>query len=401
MFNIKFRNRTVEKFLIILLLSILILEGLGLPSSHLYSQFAFISLIPLLIILALCESKKAFSGKLLILFCILFIQIAFSALFSLNQAQSIRYLVYYLFLFLLFLYTINNREIVIRFFTPAILTLGVLFSIYSLIIKYLASYGIDFAIPVSGYQLIYPSFASHNHLGDFLVLSLLLSIFHLIKTKNMKYMVLALFYLPFILLSFSRSAYLSLIVTLTLMILYFLKKKIIGWPVLAILILPVIICTIFFFSVIKDLNGITPARDLNQFMYENLGLKNKYLYASRPEYLRQAFLSSIERPVFGVGPGNFIYASIKHTNNPRIWSFSSHNIFLDILVENGILALIVFALIILLIFKTSNANNPFFYLFVAMVVNFQTDYAFTIFSYLALFFMIMALTYQSPNDNNK
>lgn len=51
-------------------------------------------------------------------------------------------------------------------------------------------------IPFDGYQLVFSRFGSHNHLGDFLVLPMLISLYFLFKKGQKKYL------LPLVLFSF-------------------------------------------------------------------------------------------------------------------------------------------------------------------------------------------------------
>ena len=117
-------------------------------------------------------------------------------------------------------------------------------------------------------------------------------------------------------------------------------------------------------------------------------LRHKSLLGGRPQILTQGLSYILERPLLGAGPGNFIYASQKLRNGS--YTETAHNIFVDILVENGIPAGVVFLLIIIEFFRRSDKKLPFF-LALGLLVNFQTDYTYRIYSLFLLFFIILGL----------
>ncbi|MBM4177707.1 O-antigen ligase family protein, partial [Candidatus Gribaldobacteria bacterium] len=115
----------------------------------------------------------------------------------------------------------------------------------------------------------------------------------------------------------------------------------------------------------------------------------------RDQYIFQVASAFKEKPFFGVGLSNFTYASKKYASTTFYRSSSAHNLFLDILVENGIFSLAVFLLIILFIIIASLKNiNGLFFVFIAMLINFQTDYTHTIYSFFLLFFIIGGVIWQ-------
>src|SRR5262249_42479390 len=79
--------------------------------------------------------------------------------------------------------------------------------------------------PKNGYQMVFSPFGSHNHLGDFLVLSLILSCFLMVKKNYQTSLVLILIIAPFYLFSFSRSAYTALSASLVIMLIRFVMDK--------------------------------------------------------------------------------------------------------------------------------------------------------------------------------
>jgi tetratricopeptide (TPR) repeat protein len=136
----------------------------------------------------------------------------------------------------------------------------------------------------------------------------------------------------------------------------------------------------------------------------------KTFFAYRNFYATEGLFSLASKPLFGVGPGNFGYASDQYTKDPTLHSDTGHNLFVDVFVENGMLAGIVFLTLFLLILsnikvklqkadiKYLNTNNVLYvFLFLAMLLNFQTDYTYLIHSFFLLFFVLLGLTYDEED----
>lgn len=387
-------------FVLLVILSLIFIpEGLGLPYGRELSFILILTVPPSLLLYdRIIKDRKIFFPKQIsMLFALFFVFSIISSLFSLNRALSLTYLVFYFSLFLTFIYVVNHKEEFSKAIKLVILGLAILFILYSFLIQLFIDKDWFFLIPDSGFQFVYSKFGSHNHLGDFLVLSLILAFYYLIKSKRKIYYVFLTFFLPFFLLSFSRSAYISLSITLLLLYLYFLRNKtlrLLSW--LSALIVSFSLVSLTFSLITVREAKLTPLlKEANQVLTENFNLRDKYFRAKRVEYLNQAISSFIEKPLFGVGPGNFAMASKKYTNIKQ-WTFSSHNLFLDVLVENGFFAFVIFFLIILRIFTKVKKLNASFVLFIAMLINFQGDYIHAIYSFFFLFFILMGLVYTNP-----
>ena len=271
--------------------------------------------------------------------------------------------------------------------------LSVIFCSYSLLLLNLPE-GLGFPMPDNGYQFVFSKFGSHNHLGDFLMLPLIISIYYLIKTNKKIYLLSLSFFTPFFILSYSRSAYLSLILTLVVMIFFLTNKFKISKITILLSFILILLASSFFFITVKEARKISIVKEANHFLFENLNLRWKNYDGQRLEYLNQAVSSIKEKPLFGLGPGNFIYAS-KEYGSKRAITHSSHNIFLDILTENGILAGVIFLTIIFLcLYLALRHQNLFSFLFIAQIINFQTDYTFTIYSFFLLFFVLVSVLYK-------
>lgn len=272
---------------------------------------------------------------------------------------------------------------------PGILVvLGLFLCGYSFFLNILLPGGL---IPFDGYQLVFSRFGSHNHLGDFLVLPMLISLYYLFKKRELKYLPVLLLFFLFFIFSYSRSAYLSFSLTASIFLLRWfltggnkLKKAV---PV-AFASLGIILVLLFSVITVFESGYVTFLNPLHQELVNRYGLRFKHFGANRPEYIKTAIKSIEEKPFFGVGPGNFRYASIKYSSIPNYTTHSSHNIFLDVLTEYGFFIFLLFAgFTVFTVWKLMQAPSLYSYLYLALIINFQTDYTFRIFV-LALLFCI-------------
>lgn len=381
-----------------LLLCIFIPEGLGLPYGHELS-FILILIIPAVLFFTTTKSGETtlLPKKLSILFSFFLVISFLSVIFSVNIYKSVEYLALYVSCGLFFIYAYNQKEIISKFTPLLIIILALIFSIYSILLSFfkIAS------ITDTGLQFVFAKYGSHNHLGDFLILALITLFYFLLNKKNKLITLLSiLLFLPFFIFSYSRSAYLDLgIIACILFVNIFFKKaqsnfKTVSMALLGILIL---ILGFFFFTTTKDFNSTLINRTRN-ILVQNHQLSNKYFFGERQNYISEALSAIIEKPLFGVGPGNFVYASLKYATPDTITSYT-HNIFLNIFAENGIIAGILFLLIIIVVFSSLKLNLITL-LSLALLLNFQTDYTYGIFSLLIFFFVLLGISYKENEEIN-
>ncbi len=365
----------------------LILEGLGLKFSRDIS-FYILAFLPFFLFIFGTKGRIVVPRNFTILSFAFLLILTLSFAFSLNLDQSFKFLLLYVSSFLIFIYIFNNKRRINKFLLPLIFTAAILFSLYSLLL---------FFIPETGYQFVFSSFSSHNHLGDFLILPLLSSLyFFMTGEKQVLFFLTSLLFIPYFIFSFSRSSYLAFAATAILMFLWLSKTRQIKSHFLSFLFLFFIssIAVLFVFITVKDVGTNTLAERAGRVLRDRHELKDKYFLAYRNKFFKEAALSIRERPLLGVGPGNFSYASAKYTELPSLWTESAHNIFLEVFVENGVFAGIVFMALIVLILKRLRKNLLFF-LALSLLLNFQTDYTYRIYSFLALFVVILGLNYEA------
>lgn len=382
-----------QKF-ILLLGMLIILEGLGLPNGRNLAFCLILSTPIFLFSESLLKKRPILIPKKLGFLFLIFLLVTFiSVITSQNVQRSFEYFIFYVASVLIFIYTYNSRENLKNSFVWLILGLSIIFCFYSLLISLLPK-----LIPGDRFfQLVYQGFG-HNHLGDFLLLSLTILLYYFVKRNliSVKGIILFLFFTPFFILSFSRSAYLDLAIISAILTYHstvnFGKKHAVRIGLL--LILLVVIGSFFVFTAA---NIKTPfVKSTNEILRSELNLKSKTFSGKRELYVAQSFLSISDKPIFGVGPGNFYITAEKFAKEFPI-SPNAHNIILDFFVENGIFAGLVFVIMILMIFKKAD-RNILTYVALAMFLNFQTDYTYRIVSFFILFSAILGTIYREKEE---
>ncbi|MDO8269570.1 MAG: O-antigen ligase family protein [Candidatus Levybacteria bacterium] len=399
----------------ILLFFLLVLEGLGVKFGREATLFLIIFLFPILFVHMFFHKKSIVFPKMISVFFLLFIvSTLISTVISVNVTQSIQYLLLTISLFLVFLLSYNYKGELKKPITIFIFASSILFSLYSLCLNLNF---LNFFIPENGYQFVFSRFASHNHLGDFLALPIIICIYYLynrtgkqvsilkasinlkslIINQNSNSIFLSVTYLlvatPFVIFSYSRSSYLTIALCTLFIHIFYIKNKhsAVHKMTSRLLIMIIVLSTIFFFITTTQQAERQPlASRINNLLVQKTGLKYKDILGERPEYVRQSLLSAQKNPIFGIGPDNFQSASKQYSKPSVRVTTSAHNIFLEILVGQGILGLLPFVGLILVILIKSRKNALFFAM-LAMLINFQTDYTYQISSFMLLFFALAGI----------
>jgi len=261
-----------------------------------------------------------------------------------------------------------------------ILGLGGFYALYSLLLQELPEF-LLWLRPVSGYNLVFPTYHLHNHLGDFLVLSILclLSSLKSPGQRVFKFAWLAIFSL-LLLYSYSRSSYTALLVSVFVWLGQTLKNK---PPRITLLSGALLIGGAAFFLALttNELSWKLPF--LNAW-------ETKPLFNGRDQYWGASLESIKDHPWFGIGSGNFAAAMGRYGEIPMDWTESSLNLFLTLASENGLLVLATFlgGLFWGLRQFSGTLNLG---LFLALLVNFQTDYTYRIGPMWLLFWLLLGL----------
>lgn len=370
------------------------IEGLGLQSGRQITYFTSMILsITLFIHLVIHKKKVIIPRNATILWVLFLITTYISAFLGVNRILSLSYLIQIITIFLFFLLFYNYKEILAKQVPFLIFSLSILFCIYSFL---LSSKIINLFIPVNGYQFVYASFSSHNHLGDFLLLPIIYCLYSLYSGKALKFALVSLIIiLPFFLISFSRSAYLSLVLALFCTHIYFSSNKIVYLPKWVMRLLLIIFITLsftFLLIVTRQSNHTTLSYKTFEYLsQEDKLINNRELFKERLGYINQAITTIQKYTLFGIGPNNFLYASSLKKVGPSLGDTNSaHNIFLEILVGQGIIGFIPF-LILIIYFLIKSKKNVLYFLFIGILFNFQTDYTYQIYTFFLLFFILVAV----------
>ena len=198
--------------------------------------------------------------------------------------------------------------------------------------------------------------------GIFLVIGLLLAAYQLAKKKMLvgvratsESIFLFVFYfisLFALFFTFSRGAWLALIVGLIILLIHFIRQKdrwMLGRYI-----------TLLFFSVALGVTAVFPYYDLvSARLGATTPLEQKSL-TERVAYLNQAEGLIKSQPWFGVGLGNYTkaLADQKGLSNPTVNEQPVHDVFLLIWSESGLFALLFFLAFVFFLIK-KDRREPF------------------------------------------
>jgi hypothetical protein len=274
---------------------------------------------------------------------------------------------------LLWLFFYNQKASFGSYLSKIIIILGVIFGI---MFFYNYIFGNELAYPRS-IHLPYVANLKHYNIGDFWTVVLVVCLYSLMQKRNRYFsLILSLFGILILILSLSRSAYLSLYVGGLFLMLF--QKNANQYKKLLI-ILSLALVGFFIFA----------------------GLQKPILYTR--QYYFQGILGLINNP-FGVGAGNFDLISMDESNH--IFGFThfsryAHNIFLEIFSGMGVFGLffIVWFLIILSdLLRKPRSRLLYKAIFFALAANFFFHSTYLIPTMLWLWFITLGLAQGRPKS---
>lgn len=239
-------------------------------------------------------------------------------------------------------------------------------------------------LSTSPYQFVLRIQNEHNHLGDLAGLtstSLLVGSFHPIFTIPT-----LIFTFVIMGISFSKSAFLGIFIVSCILAIQKRGMYIFGF--FSILVVTFIIIAVY----TKEFSNIPFVQSGQKIMLQKLNLNPKPLLSVRdfyyPQVIRAWESAPFEQLLFGYGSGNYIYPSVKTGTATNLTPTETHNIFLSLFVENGVLSLFWFLIFCSLIVSIGlKQGNPSVYLFMYLLTNFQTDFTYAIPFFMVLFFI--------------
>ncbi len=300
--------------------------------------------------------------------------------------------------YLFFLYAYNHKDAAAQM-VKILVWVGFFFALFSVIFR-IFNLGLwPLFSALDGSQFVYPLFGSHNHLGDFLLIPLIVFLYALLK-KSLRLETFLAFLLVFIffIFSYSKSAYLDLLLAGTGLFFYIRQQRgvVLSGRLVSLLAFIVIVVLGFFFITVKDLNSLPPFSSLRLYAQNSQTLSSRTVDSGRFDFVTQGLKSVAAHPLFGIGADNFLYASMKYVDL-SYWTFTSHNLFFDAAVGQGVLASMLLLLFFGIILIKSRKTLVYF-LFLAVLLNFQTDYTFLISSFLVLLFILGGFVYEEKKE---
>lgn len=372
-------------------LLVLVLEGLGLNSGREATFIISITIFPLLLcLMSIMKKQIAFPAKSTLFFLLFLISSLISTLFSKEPSQSIPYFFYLISLFSVYIFSYNYKSILEKYLINVILSIAVLFCLYSIMLN---SHLLNLFLPIDGFQFVYSRYSSHNHLGDFLALPITLTLFYVYTRKyTLISLIGMMLFVPLLIFSYSRSAYITTILMVCIVYVHFLTSTSVFQKLISKLLISALLVSglLLYITVSSESKSQPIPSQVNRYLAIEGGLKNKLLFGKRPEYLQQGYESVLKHPIIGVGPNNFLYVSKTYAVDSYYITNVAHNVFLEILVGEGIFGLAFFSLFLIYVLRSKKSKS--YFLFLAMLINFQTDYTYAIYSFLALFFVLASQT---------
>ncbi len=297
--------------------------------------------------------------------------------FSIHITTSLEKLLLFISCFLLFLASSQYKKNDSFVFLPILLVVAVYTGLY--ISKLFGWIPLPF-LTTGGYQMVLPTTDSHNHLGDLIGLAIIMAPF-IFSSKYAQKVLLYLF-VPILILSFSKSALLSLGVTF--LVAFFIEvdvekkhKMLFDMFRSLYVIIPVIM---IYSSEFSHNRIIEPIQKYASYAFQIIP---KPLLSMRDVYFSQVitFISRMipEQIGFGLGLGNFSYLSSSVVTDINYKIGSAHNFILNLFVEGGLLSVLwIIFFFTLVVFgglkKKIFAVLPVIYI----LINFQTDYTYQI-----------------------
>ncbi|MFZ2026351.1 MAG: O-antigen ligase family protein [Microgenomates group bacterium] len=360
-------------------------------------RFLYFFIFALPLFLFLFDPKKHYSiPKVFLGLSIVYMGSSFISLINSKQiGVSIELFLRDLSLVLLFLYVFQHAKLIKKQLPRLIVALAVVFVAVSLFCLY-TPYGREFIKGVRLNLLFNPAYL-HKTIGDYLVFPLLISIYTFFVKRKKIWLVPFILLLPIFLLSFSRTAYITLAVSL--LILFYSHRALIKKESLSLVISLGVnglfilgACMLF----VTRVNNETLTLLQNNSSIQGM-LHARPLIFSRSPYWIMGIKGFLLEPFVGIGQGNFPYLSYRFTDELFVSTITSFNLIIDMLAEQGIFAAAGLVLLVCYIIVAADKKSLSFLLFSSLCISFLGFSTYTYTQLWMLFFILGGLALAS-ND---
>lgn len=376
-----FPFRLAPFLLAVALLGAFFFEGTGLDKTG-YFTLHFVSIFVFISALVMLKNKKISIPKEISLVLLsLIIVFSVSTLLSLNKEVSFGQLLFFINAVISFFIAFNYKKIftktlpIIIFGTSFILFLPYAYSLFTR--KYFITTNSFIIYPFNNNVIV----SNHNHFGDLLAIALVLYFVKAKNRKNLLFWIINFFLILLIIFSSSLSALLMIVILLFIFLSKYLNAKIINKQRLFLIILGVVIFNLILLTFYID-------------KFDNS--KINVILTEREIYYTNTMNALLDKPIFGYGPGNFVYSFYKFSSGYIKQTPTAKNIVLDMLVETGLVGTFIFLILIFTLLLRSKIDVNYYLIF-AMIINFLTDYTYRYNSFLILFFILAGVIYSEKN----
>lgn len=312
---------------------------------------------------------------------------------SRSYFELLRYFAYFL-IFVSIRRFPDIQVLIKRFFVPMVIINSIILSLL-----FISSPILKLPQPENKMSLFEPFYMGHNHLADILIFAIPIAFFF---QKKFLSLVLSLFFILMLTLSFSRGAMISLSLVF---LFYFVTANLLQNRV------NTSVKRVLFLTFVSTIFLISSFIYSNFLIFENNkenALKRFYkpvMKENRFEYFVQAWKGFRQFPVFGTGLDTFRYVSKLHQSVPNSWSWYTHNHFLQIFTETGFLGGLLFLSLILTLLSFSFKNRQLFHgiliAILASTLHSLIDFDWQFISIFLIFWMAVGLLIPKKETDKK
>lgn len=312
-----------------------------------------------------------------------------SVLFSKEIGTSLELFLRDISLFLLALYAHTHREKIEKYLPVMIVVISMIYLFVSLFL-FIYPAGQKFIQEVRLNLLFNPAY-NHKTIGDYLTLGIVISLYYFFIKKIYWYKYIVVIFIPFFLLSFSRSSYIVLALTCSIGLFLFRKE----FKRTPLLLLASIGLNIIFFLMLCGA-FVTRIQGnififVQDYVQKYISIYTRPFTQSHLPFWIAGWKGFLLAPLTGIGPGTFQDISYRFTESVFLWSNTSFNFIIDLLAEQGILSTISFCFILLFTFLHAKKRGLFFLLFLALFLSFMSFATYQYIQIRLLFFICIGL----------